>query len=146
MKLIGIGRLGRDVEMTYSQSGQPIARMAVAWNHGKAGDDGKRPTQWANLSMFGERAEKVAPYLLKGTQIFAVCRDVVVETYERRDGNGTGVTLKAIVEDLQLVGSRPQGDGGAAPAPAPRPAAAPKPAPKPAASSGFDDMDDDIPF
>lgn len=146
MKLIGLIRLGSDVELRYTNDGTPVAELRAAWNYGRKGDDGKRPTQWASLSLWGERAEKLAPYLLKGAQFLVHADDAHVETYQGR--NGEGHKLVGRVDTLEFAGGDRQ-QGGQAPAPAQRaaaPARAPAPAPKP--NSGFDGFDDDsdIPF
>lgn len=154
MKLIGLIRLGRDAELRYTQDGTPVATLAGAWNYGRKDQDGKRPTQWANLSIWGERAEKLQPYLTKGAQLLVHADDVHVETYEGR--NGQGHKLVGRVDSVEFAGSRDQAGQGSAPAPAPR---APAPAPQQrqarpdrppvqggGGSTGFDDMEDDIPF
>lgn len=153
MKLIGLIRLGNDAEMRYTNDGTPVATLSGAWNYGRKGSDNKRPTQWAKFSLWGERAESLQQYLQKGTALVIYASDVHVETYEKRDG-GQGFNLVGRIDDLQFAGGgQQQGQGGGqAPAPAPRssapaqsrpPAAAPRPA---STGSGFDDMDDDIPF
>lgn len=143
MKAQGLARLGRDVEIRYTQSGEPVATLALAFTFGKKGPDGKRPTQWVDASLWGKRVEALAPYLVKGMQLVAYIDDVHVQTYTRQDGT-QGHKMAARVSDLELVAGQSQGDEPAQQrAPAPRPA--PRPAPAPA-SSGFDDMDDDIPF
>jgi single-strand DNA-binding protein len=150
MKLIGICRLGRDAETRYTPSGEAVCGFSAAFDYGRKEGD-RRPTQWVEFTLWGKRAEALSEHLLKGTQLFIVAGDVHVETYEKRDG-GSGVKLVAKVEDLQFAGSRGDREGGeqrqAAPAPAPRAAApAPRPAAKPSSGgTGFDDMDDDIPF
>lgn len=155
MKLIGLCRLGRDAEIRYAGDGTPVASLVGAWNYGRKDGEGKQPSQWGEFALWGERAEKLAPYLLKGQQVYLIAGDAHVETFEKRDG-GQGVKLTGRVESLEF-GERPKDADGAAPAqrqasaPAARPAARPTarpsaaPAPKPA-PSGFDDMDDDIPF
>lgn len=150
MKLIGLVRLGRDAETRYTSDGTAVCGFSGAFNYGRKGEDGNRPSQWVEFSLWGQRAESLAEYLLKGTQVFVVASDVHVETYERRDG-GTGSKLVARVDDLQFAGSKSEGEQRApAPAPAPRAAApaqrpaASKPAPK--SGTGFDDMDSDVPF
>ncbi len=144
MKAQGLARLGRDAEVRFTQAGEPVATLALAFTFGKKGADGNRPTQWVDASLWGKRAESLAPYLVKGGQVVAYLDDVHVQTFTKQDGT-QGHKLAARVADLELIGGRSE---GAAPAPAPR-AAAPRPAPAPAPAaggSGFDDMDDDIPF
>jgi len=97
---------------------------------------GKTPSQWVDGALWGERATKLAEYLTKGTQFFMQLEDLHVETFDKRDG-GQGVKLVGRVGAIEFT----RGQRAAAPAPAPKPAPAAKPA-----GSGFDDMDDDIPF
>ena len=106
---------------------------------GARGDDNKFPTQWVDAALWGDRATKLAEHITKGAQFFMHVEDLHVELYDKRDG-GQGVKLVARVGQIEFT--RAPAQRPAAPAPAPR---APAPAPK-AAGSGFDDMDDDIPF
>jgi len=147
MKLIGVCRLGRDAEVRYAPSGDPVASFSAAYDYGKKEGD-KRPTQWVTFTLWGKRAEALEQYMTKGRRVFIVASDVHLRSYEKRDG-GQGASLEARVDDLQLLdgGEREEGAGDSR-APAP-PARAPAPAPRPAAQktgTGFDDMDDDIPF
>lgn len=149
MKVHGLARLGRDIEVRYTPSGAVVATLALAFNYGRRGDDGKRPTQWVDASLWGERAESLAPYLKKGSLIQVDLAEVHIETYQGR--NGAGHQLAARVVDLELVpnGTRDVEQSASAPAAARRTAgqAARTPAPAPQhTGSGFDDMDDDIPF
>lgn len=137
MKAFGLARLGRDAEIRTTSNGEQVATLALAFSYGRKGSDGKRPTQWVDGALWGKRAEALAPYLLKGGLVSVSLEDVHVETFEGK--NGPGHKLAARVVDVELVGG---GERTAAPAPAPRPA----PRPPASASSGFDDMDSDIPF
>lgn len=144
MKAQGLARLGRDAEIRFTQSGEPVATLALAFTFGKKGADGYRPTQWVDAALWGKRAESLAPFLLKGMQVVVYLDDVHVQMFDKKDGT-QGVKLAARLSDLELIAGQDQGN---APAQQPR-AAAPRPAPRPApapAGSGFDDMDDDIPF
>lgn len=105
MKLIGVGRIGRDVEVRYTPDGTAIANLSVAWNYGKP-KDGKQPTQWVEAALFGERAEKLAPYLKTGTSIFLDLRDTHVETYKKSNGE-LGVKLTGNVDSIAFAGNRP---------------------------------------
>jgi single-strand DNA-binding protein len=156
MKHIGMARIGRDSELRYLADGTPVLNVALAVNYGRKGEDGNRPTQWIKAAMFGQRAETLAPFMVKGSAHCFTLSDVHIETYDKSDGSGQGFKLAARVDDVELG---PRQDGAApAPqqrtaAPAPRPQQgydAPRqrpPAPPPAqSSSGLDDMDQDIPF
>jgi single-strand DNA-binding protein len=138
MKANGLARIGRDVELRHTPNGEAVANLSLAFTYGKRGADGKRPTQWVEAALWGKRAESLAPYLLKGQQVVAYLEDVSIQTFRKQDGTD-GVKLAARVGDLELIAGQ-----GEAQAPAPAPTRAP--APRPAAPSGFDDMDDDIPF
>lgn len=146
--MTGLARLGRDAEIRTTPSGQPVASLSLAFNFGLKGEDGNRPTQWVDAALWGKRAEVLVPYLKKGKQIVVTIDDPHIEEYEGR--NGPGHKLAGTVSQIELVTDGQQRQGQPQDAPrAPAPAPAPRPpaqAPAPRAASGFDDMDDDIPF
>lgn len=142
-KMIGMMRLGRDAELRYTPNNEPVTNLSLAYAHGKAGQDGKRPTQWIDATLWGKRAEALTQYLTKGGLHCFTLDELNIQTFQKQDGS-SGMKLVARVLDVEL-GARQD----AAPAPAARPAPPPQrqaPAPAPRPSSGFDDMDDDIPF
>lgn len=144
MKTIGLARLGRAAEIRYLPDGTAVANLSLAVNYGQKGNDGSRPTQWIDASMWGKQAESLAQFMTKGSVHCFALSDLHLEEYEGR--NGKGVKLVARVDSVELgprVGG--QDDQGGAPAgrPAPAAGAAPRPAPRPAPN--FDD-DSDIPF
>jgi single-strand DNA-binding protein len=140
MKAQGLARIGKDAEIRYTQGGEPVANVSLAFTYGKKADDGKRPTQWVDASIWGKRAESMAPYLLKGKQIVAYLEDVHLQTYTKGDGT-QNTKMVARLADLEFVS-----DGSDhKPTQKPQNAAQSRPAPAPQ-GSGFDDMDDDIPF
>ncbi len=140
--LTGLFTLGRDAETRVTQNGTTVITLAVAYNYGRKGDDGKKPSQWVRASMFGKQAETLAPYLTKGKQVSLVIRDLHIATFQKQDGS-TGTSLEGVA-DFDDFARGPKQEG-AAPAPAPRPAPAPPPAQR-SAGSGFDDMDSGITF
>lgn len=144
MKTIGLARLGRDAEIRYTPSGDAVANLSLAFNYGKADAEGKRPTTWIDASFWGERAVKLAPYLVKGSVHCFTLADIHLETYPKNDGS-QGSKLAARVDDVQL-GPRMDGGQGAAPAPQGNQGGAPAPRPAPPPAPNFSDMDDDIPF
>jgi single-strand DNA-binding protein len=157
-KVIIIGNLGRDPEMRYMPSGDALANFSVAttdtWKD-KAGAKQEK-TEWHRVSMFGKLAEIAGEYLKKGSQVYIEGR---LQTREWTDKEGQKRTTTEIVaNEMKMLGGR--GDGGgerggadrqdygtresSAPKPDRQPATRPA-APKPV-SSGFDDLEDDIPF
>jgi single-strand DNA-binding protein len=159
-KVILMGNCGRDPEVRYLPSGSAVATVTLATStrrKDKATGEMVEETQWHRLNFFDRLAEICGEYVKKGTQIYVEGR-LRYGKYTDKDGVERQTT-DITVSEMQLLGSR-QGagapEGGASTGgyskPAPRPAAAAgaapaaaKPAAKPA-GSGFDDMDDDIPF
>ena len=136
MKLIGIARLGNDAEIRYTPSGKAVTNLSLAYNYGQKGEGGNRETQWVEATLWGDQAERLKEWLVKGTVLNVICRDVHIETYEGR--KGTGHKLVGTVADIEFV---PRQKADTDSPPAQRPAASTT-----KSGSGFDDMDDDIPF
>lgn len=134
------GNLGRDSEVRQTNSGS-VTNFSVAvkmWSK-----DGDR-TLWVSCAMWGDRGEKVAPYLLKGTAV-TVSGDVDLRQYDKKDGSA-GAELTLNVQRLTLQGSRGSRDGeGASPSPSPsRQEKTPQQADR---EKGKDDFgDEEIPF
>lgn len=144
-QIIGLMRLGRDAEIRYTASGEAVANLALAYNYGKKGEDGKQPSQWVDASLWGKRAEALAQYLTKGTALVVTLSDVHVRIYEKKDG-GMGATLAGRIADVEFAGK----PADQAQKPAPRvnanqpPPTARQQAERSAESAPF--ADDDIPF
>jgi single-strand DNA-binding protein len=138
MKANGLARIGKDAEVRYTPGGAAVANVSLAFTYGKKGDDGKRPTQWVDASLWGQRAESLAPYIKKGGQIVAYLEDVIIQTFTKGDGTQATKMVARLV-DLEFVSGGEQ--ASSQPKPQPKPQAAPQ-----SHGSGFDDMDDDIPF
>ena len=138
--LFGLARIGRDAELRTTGQNEHVCSLSLAFSYGRKGADNKRPTQWVEGALWGKQAEALAQYLVKGQQVVVTIEDVHIETFRKSD-NTDAVKLAGRVSKIDFAGSPPN----QAAAPAPRPPA-PAPAPRQRPSSGFDDMDDDIPF
>jgi single-strand DNA-binding protein len=136
-KLIISGRLTRDAEVRYLQSGKPVMSFSTAVNTGY-GD--KQQTHYFDCSMFGDRAEgKLKDYMLKGTAVL-VEGEISLNTFQKNDGT-TGASLRVFVQNVELIGGK--SEGGQEQRPQQRPA-------KPVQQQqydNFDEFDEDlIPF
>ena len=170
-KVILIGNLGRDPEIRYAPSGSAICNVTIAtsrnWKDKNSGEK-MEETEWHRVVFFDRLAEIAGEYLKKGRPVYVEGR---LKTRKWTDKDGVEkYTTEIMADSMQLLGGREgggeeggggggggysrgaQGGGGGGAergerpersAPAARPAPS-KPAPK--SSTGFDDMDDDIPF
>ena len=143
----GLARIGKDAELRYTSNNEPVCNISLAYNYGRKGDDGKRPTQWIEASLWGKRAESLAPYLLKGKQVDVVLEEPHIETFEGRNGTGYKLVGRVLSIEFASDGQRQDAQQQETRAPAQRPAAAPaRPQQSGGAQGGFGDFDDDIPF
>ena len=158
-KVILIGNCGRDPEIRYLPSGQAVANVSIATTSrrkDRTSGETVEDTQWHRVTFYDRLAEIAGEYVKKGRPIYVEGR-LKYGKYTDQAGVEKN-TVDIIATELQLLGGRegmggPSGGDDEGGAPARRPAAAPRPAAsapagKPAAkpASGFDDMDDDIPF
>lgn len=71
-KVMLIGRLGKDVDLKYTQSGNPIANISLATDESYTGQDGNKvqKTEWHRIVVYGKQAENCNNFLHKGSLIF----------------------------------------------------------------------------
>ncbi len=101
------GRLGRDAEVRYTQQGTAIASFPLAVDVGFG--DNKR-TLWLRCNIWGKRAEGgLIQYLIKGAQV-AVSGEISTSEWDKQDG-GKGFSVELRVNDLDLLGGKPSGQG-----------------------------------
>jgi single-strand DNA-binding protein len=162
-KVILVGNCGRDPEIRYLPSGQAVANVSVATSSrrkDKNTGESIETTEWHRVTFYDRLAEIAGEYVKKGRPIYVEGR-LKYGKYTDQSGVEKN-TVDIVATELQLLGGREGmggpsdgGDEGGAPPPrrmappAARPAAAapaPRQAPAPRPASGFDDMDDDIPF
>lgn len=115
-----IGRLGRDVETKYTQTGKTVSNVSLCTSYKKRGGDNRggddqEITQWHNLTIWG--MEGLLPYLVKGSTIYVQGR-LEYEKYKNKDGVDV-TAAKVIVEEIILLGGS-QGQAGQQLASAPR--------------------------
>lgn len=163
-KVILIGNLGRDPEVRYTTNGGAVCNVSVAttrtWKNKESGEK-MEETEWHRVVFFDRLAEIAGEYLKKGRSVYIEGR---LKTRKWQDKEGKDqYTTEVMATDMQMLGSR-EGMGGGGSAgddegggyaergagarggSAARPAPASRPAPKAAPATGFDNMDDDIPF
>lgn len=111
-RVILVGRLTRDAELQYTNSGFAIGKMSIAVNRRKKqGDQWMDEGNFFDVTLFGKRAESLAQYLLKGNQI-AVEGQLNQDRWEQDGMKRSRVNIDAT--NIQLLGSKRQ-DAAAAP-------------------------------
>ena len=170
-KVIVVGNLGRDPEVRYNPNGGAWCTVSIAtsrsWKDKTSGEKVEE-TEWHRVVFNDKLAEIAGEYLKKGRSVYVEGR---LKTRKWTDKDGAEkYSTEIIANDMQMLGSREGMGGGAAsggedsgygagggggagggssyerPAPASRPAGAAANRPAAKSSTGFDNMDDDIPF
>ena len=156
-KIIMIGNLGRDPELSYTPQGTAVCKFSVATNERRRDKAGEQQdiTTWFRVSAWGKQAENISRYLTKGRKVYVEGRLHVEEWTDREgkprqslevnasevqfiDGPGGGSVEGIPVRSQQAGGAAaPSGGGGGARGGGGRP---------PADSGGGDIEDDEIPF
>jgi single-strand DNA-binding protein len=148
---LGIGRLGRDPELKYAPSGDPVVNISIAVSkNGKDKNTGEKTetTIWVPVAFWGKTAEVVGQYCKKGTLI-QVTGELNIRSYVDNSGVEKWVT-EILGNRMEILSSRDSngagGGGGQAPARAPAPSQR-QPAQRQApARAAMPDDDSDVPF
>lgn len=99
-----VGRLTRDAELKYTNSGLAICNMSIAINRRRKSED-----QWIeeanffNIILWGKRAEALTQYLVKGKQI-AIQGELKQNRWEQEGQPRSKVEV--VANNIQLLGGR----------------------------------------
>lgn len=109
-KVILIGNLGRDPELRYTQSGQPVANFSLATSEQFTKKDGTRDerTEWHRIVAWARTAELCAQYLSKGRTVYVEGR-LQTREWENREGQKQRTT-EVVAQTVQFLGG-PRGSG-----------------------------------
>ena len=112
LKVIGIGRLGKDPEFKTAANGKGLCKYSVACPVGKPKD---KKVEWLNCVSFNQQADFVAKYLSKGDEVY-VEGVLNSSSYENQQGN-TVYKTDMIVQKIEAISvkafSQPNDGGGA---------------------------------
>ena len=113
-KIILIGNLCRDPELTETNGGIAVCRFSIAVNRTFKDDSGKPVTDFFNITAFRNQAENCGKYLKKGSKV-AVIGSLQNRTYEDKQGVKRTVT-DIIASEVEFIGGKqnaePDGDSG----------------------------------
>lgn len=100
-KVILIGNLTRNPELTETPSGVPVCRFAIAVSRDYVDSQGNRETDFFNITTWRGKAETCEKYLKKGNKV-AVCGSLQNRSYEDKDGIKRTVT-DVIASDVEFL-------------------------------------------
>lgn len=111
--VILIGRLTRDVELKYTQSGLAVASGSIAVNRSTKNQNGTYDNKGSffDFDFMGKMAESLSPYLLKGKQVGLIGR-LQQDTWTDRETGAKKSKVKIFVETVQLLGSQSNNQQG----------------------------------
>lgn len=132
-----IGRLTRDAELKYTNSGMAVCKLSIAVNRSKKnGDAWEDEANFFDATLWGKIAESLSQYLVKGKQI-AVHGELRQERWEQDGQNRSKVGIN--INNIQLLGSDSKKNKSKSDNDKPIPERENK-------HSYNDDFEDDIPF
>ena len=127
-KVILAGRLTKDPDVRYTQTGVAVASFTLAVNRRFSKE---KAADFIPIVVWDRIAEVVGNNLVKGSQVLIEGR-IQIRSYDAQDGSKRYVT-EVIANDIEFMGSKPKLDGG--------------PVPESAKSFGQEvPPDEDIPF
>jgi single-strand DNA-binding protein len=117
--LIIVGNVGRDPEMRYTPSGQPVTSFSVATNRQYTGNNGQvvKETIWFKITTWGKQAEVCNQYLKKGSKVLIEGRlnpDPATgspKIWTKQDGTA-GASFEVTASTVRFLSSRDEGGGG----------------------------------
>nr|DAQ49141.1 MAG TPA: Single strand binding protein [Caudoviricetes sp.] len=108
-KLIIIGNLTKDPELSETPSGISYAKFTVAVSRNYTNSDGEKETDFFDITAWRERAELCAKYLRKGNKV-GIVGSVQFRTYEDEKGNKRKITEVKVDEIEFLTPKSSEGD------------------------------------
>ena len=111
-KAIILGHLGRDPELKYMQSGQPVCKLNIATSrkYTNKNNEPVEETEWHRVSVWGKQAEHCNNFLTKGRQVYVEGR-LRTSSYDK-DGQ-KHYTTEIVADTVQFIGGRDGASGGA---------------------------------
>lgn len=100
-KVILIGNLTRDPELSETASGTAYCRISIAVNRPYSGEDGEKQVDFFNITIWKKQAENCARYLKKGNKI-SIVGTLQNRSYEDKNGNNRTIT-EIIANEIEYL-------------------------------------------
>ena len=100
-KIILIGNLTRDPELTEISNGSSVCRFSIAVTRDYKNSEGTRETDFFNITVWGVRGENCGKYLKKGSKV-AITGSLQNRSYEDKDGNKR-TTTDVVASEVEFL-------------------------------------------
>ncbi|MGN1221640.1 MAG: single-stranded DNA-binding protein [Christensenellales bacterium] len=107
-KVILIGNLTKDPELTTTTSGISVCRFSLAVSRRFTNSEGERETDFINIVVWRNLADNCHKFLRKGSKA-AVVGNLQTRSYDAQDGTKRYVT-EVVAEEVEFVGARVNSD------------------------------------
>ncbi len=150
-RVLLIGNLTRDPDLRYTPKGTAVTEIGLAVNRVYSAEDGERKeeTTFVDVTLWAKLAEIAGQYLKKGRPVFIEGR-LQLDTWDDKQTGQKRSKLRVVAENIQLLGSRQEGESSSAGSPSSPPRRSSGTSAPPARSEPRDpELDaepDDIPF
>ncbi len=107
-----IGNTGRDAELRYTANGTAVSDFSMAVNSRRRSQSGdwEDETEWFQVVLFGDRAERISQYITKGKQLYVEGR---LRTRNWDDDQGVRhYRTEVIANNIEFLDRRGEGGGG----------------------------------
>lgn len=118
-KVILIGNLTRDPELSATPSGVSVCKISIAVNRNFTNANGERECDYFNLVAWRQLADNCGKYLSKGKKI-AVVGNLQTRSYETKEGDRRYVT-EVMADEVEFLSPRDEQQNSAPEAPAKKP-------------------------
>ncbi|HLZ22375.1 MAG TPA: single-stranded DNA-binding protein [Ktedonobacterales bacterium] len=106
-KIMLIGNLGRDPEMSYTPAGKAITKFSLAvsrYTGGRETDERQKETQWFNIVAWEQLAERCSSYLHKGSKVYIEGR-MTSRKYTNKD-NLEVTAWEVVASGMEMLDSK----------------------------------------
>ncbi len=108
-KIMLIGNLGKDPEMSYTPNGVAFTRFTIAVNRytkGAEGEPRKKETDWFNIVAWRQLAETCNSYLRKGSKVYIEGR-LSQREYVAKDGSNR-TAIEVVASEMEMLDRKPE--------------------------------------
>ncbi len=106
-RIVLIGRLTKDPELRYTQSGKAVCTFTLAVDRPYLANNGNREADFINIVVWNKTAENCAQYLAKG-KLAAVDGRLQIRSYDGQDGQRRYVT-EIIADNVRFLSPKSEG-------------------------------------